>query len=258
MSDDLLNRIQNSSSDRVLIWGLAGAGFAIQSGGEVIFIDPYLSIPDPTRPFHRLAPVAFSPERIGFATAVISTHEHNDHCDPNTLRAFATYTEAPFIGPSSSCRKAEASGYPASRIVMVRPGDERSISESFNITAFPSNDPYEPNAVTFVIRTPRGNIFHGGDTSYFDGFARVGGEFQIDVALLSFGKQIPSPERPFYMDAVSVAKAARDLRAKVCVPMHWNLWVEGWDDPGKVKAELSRLSPNTAFRIIDVKQVLEL
>jgi L-ascorbate metabolism protein UlaG (beta-lactamase superfamily) len=255
---DLLTSIEDARPENVLVWGLAGAGFAISTGDELVYIDPYLSVPDPSRPFHRAVPVPFPPDRVRSATAVVSTHEHNDHCDPATLRAFAKNTVADFFGPSTSAKKAIASGYPQSRVRTVKPGDSLRISHAFGLNVFPSNDPYETGAVTYVFQTPRGSIFHSGDTSYFDGFREVGSRFSIDVALLNFGKQIPDFSKPYYMDAHSVAKASRDLRAKTTVPMHWNLWLEGKDDPSKVEAELKIVSPGTGFRVVDVGEFLEL
>jgi L-ascorbate 6-phosphate lactonase len=189
---------------------------------------------------------------------VISTHEHNDHCDPATLHAFAECTDATFFGPASSARKAEQSGYPPSRVMTVASGETVEVSNSFKLKVFPSNDPYELQAVTYVIQTPRGNIFHSGDTNYFDGFRLVGESTAVDVALLNFGKQIPDPAKPYYMDAASVAKAARDLRAKTVVPMHWNLWLEGKDNPAKVEQELRKTSPASLYRKVDVGDLLEL
>ena len=58
-----------------------------------------------------------------------------------------------------------------------------------------------------MIKTPRGNILHSGDTSYFPGFSEIGQKYKVDVALLNYGKQIPSPEKPYYMNAQKLVMA---------------------------------------------------
>jgi L-ascorbate metabolism protein UlaG (beta-lactamase superfamily) len=254
----VLESVESSRGETVTLWALGGAGFVLGYREERVYIDPYLSVPDPSRPFHRAVPVPFPPEQIRKATAVLSTHEHNDHCDPNTLRAIGANTSATFFGPETSARKAGAAGYPLERIRTLEAGQAVDVSPSFRATVYHSRDLYEEHAVMYLIGTPHGNIFHSGDTSYFGGFRKAGADAQIDVALLNFGKQIPDPERPYYMDAEAVAKAAADLKAKVVVPMHWNLWKEARDDPAKVKAALSVESPASEYRELGPGEFLEL
>ena len=257
-TSSLLEQIENSpSTDEVRIWGLGGAGFVLRSGTDVIYLDPWLVPPDASRTTHRSGTIPFSPEQVHRARAVLSTHDHADHCDVATIRGINRSAAAKFIGPSSSSSKVLAGGLPSSEIMTVEPGVQIALSPSITIRAFESHDPYEPKAVMFVIETPRGRILHSGDTSYFEGFKTIGDALDIQVALLNFGKQIPTPEKPYYMNAEKVAKAAKDLRAKIVVPMHWNLWIETREDPKPIFPLLERESPSSKLVIIDVGERLD-
>jgi L-ascorbate metabolism protein UlaG (beta-lactamase superfamily) len=249
---------RKESPERLTIWGLGGAGFAVRVGESVFYIDPYLAPPEPGRTQHRGGSIPFSPEEIRRASAVFSTHEHEDHCNCRTLLGFANYTDAPFVGPESSARKAVRCGYPEKRVVTLRPSETYQVKATIRVLAFQARDPYEEHALMYLVETPKGNLFHSGDTSYFEGFLRVGESHKVDVALLNFGKQIPTPEKPYYMNAQSVADAARDLRARVVVPMHWNLWVETREDPRPIEALLRATSPESRMQPVDYGEKFEL
>lgn len=254
----LLAEIQDSYSRSTLrIWGLSGAGFVMRYEDDILYIDPWLTT-DPTRKTHRAYPPPFPPEEVSKALAVISTHEHEDHCNPQTLLGLARSSSAIFFGPVSSTKKALAAGYPPFRVVVLSPGDSHEISTAFTVKAFEASDPYEPSALMYLIQTPRGNVFHSGDTSYFPGFKTIGDKFKVDLALLNFGRQIPTPDKPYYMSAYKMASAARDLKAKVAVPMHWNLWVETLEDPRQIEPVLKSKSPNTKLLIIEGGKEFEL
>ena len=259
MSPALLSEIETSPRiEAVRIWGLSGAGFVMRGGDDVIYIDPWLVPPDPSRTTHRTYPPPFAPDAVRRALAVLSTHEHEDHCNTQTLLGINKFTDAKFVGPDSSTKKALTAGYPPARVVTLTPGDQHEVSPSFKIRAFEARDPYEESALMYLIETPRGNIFHSGDTSYFEGFKKVGDGYRVDVALLNFGKQIPTPDKPYYMDADRLASAARDLNARVVVPMHWNLWVETREDPLPIEAVLRSKSPGSRLLVVEGGDKFEL
>ena len=188
---------------------------------------------------------------------MISTHEHADHCDVPTIAGIVRSTGAVFIGPKSATDKAINGGLSSSKAITVSPGMKLEISPSFNVRVFHSSDPYEPQAVMILLETPTGNILHSGDTSYFGGFKEIGDGYSVDVALLNFGKQIPNPEKPYYMNAQKLAMAARDLRAKIVVPMHWNLWEETKEDPTRFEPILRIESPGSQFRVVNFGELLQ-
>ncbi len=255
---DLLGEIENSSSTHtVRIWGLSGAGFAFRYADDIIYIDPWLVL-DPKRTTHRTFPVPFPPEKVRKAVAVIATHEHEDHCNVATVSGVVNSSGAVFVGPKSAVNKVTAGGLPESKTVTVSSGSYLKISPSLGVRAFEAQNPYEPLAVMIMIETPRGNILHSGDTSYFPGFSEIGQKYKVDVALLNYGKQIPSPEKPYYMNAQKLVMAAKDLSARIVVPMHWNLWQETREDPSPIGPLLKSESPKSQLRVVEGGELLEL
>lgn len=248
----------NDSKELMTIWSLGGAGCAVRIERRIIYIDPFLSPQELSRPFHRAIPVPFPPEQIRKATAVVSTHEHRDHCEERTVKAFQKNTDATFVGPVSCVKKALEWGYDPSRVVTMRPNEQHNLTQKLSILSFRSNDPYAESALTYLVRTSRGNVFHSGDTNYFEGLREIGSRHRVAVALLNFGKQIPTPEKPYYMSADDVAAAARDLNAGVVIPIHWDLWVEAKDDPHVIESKLKMRSPTSRLRILNVGERFDL
>jgi len=118
---NLLEEIENSpSTNTVRIWGLSGAGFVIRYGDDIIYIDPWLVL-DPKRTTHRTFPVPFPPEKVRKAIAVISTHEHEDHCNVATVKGIVNSARAVFLGPKSAVSKVVSGGLQESKTMTVFP-----------------------------------------------------------------------------------------------------------------------------------------
>ena len=69
--------------------------------------------------------------------------------------------------------------------------------------------------VGYIVRLPDGyTIYHAGDTGIFGGMELLGQLYAIDLALLPTGSV-------YTMDMRQAALAAKLLRAKTVIPMHW-------------------------------------
>ena len=143
------------------------------------------------QPNLRAVPAVFDPFAITSVDAVLSTHDHNDHMDINVCAAVLKNCkpDVPFIGPRAVVDKLVGWGVPASRCVVVKPGDTLTVGdlrvtavESFDrtalITAPPDGDLYgialdfmDKKAVNYVIETPAGTIYHSGDSHYSNYYA---------------------------------------------------------------------------------------
>ena len=89
--------------DTVGLWWLGGAGFAFKTPeGKVLILDPYLSESvERLHGFKRMCLTPLAPEDAR-CDAVICTHDHTDHLDPDTISVIARNNpQCMFAGPVS-------------------------------------------------------------------------------------------------------------------------------------------------------------
>ncbi|MPQ31518.1 L-ascorbate 6-phosphate lactonase [Clostridium estertheticum] len=194
------------------------------------------------QPNLRVAPFVLDPFAIKQIDAVISTHDHNDHIDINVATAVIKNCDSsvPFIGPQTCVDLWISWGVPANRCIVVKPGDVVKIKdtelialESFDRTALitvpkevtlagkmPGN--IDERAVNYIIKTPGGTIYHSGDSHYSNYYAKHGNDYQIDVALGSFGENPRGITDK--MTASDILRMGEALNTKVVIPFHHDIW----------------------------------
>ena len=88
----------------------------------------------------------------------------------------------------------------------------------------------------WVVEGPTRRFYHAGDTGYFDGFAEIGKRLgPIDLAAIPIGAYDPPSIMHFvHLNPQEAIRAARDLRARTVVGMHFgtfDLTDESPDEP---------------------------
>ena len=77
------------------IWWIGQEGFVFKSGGQIIYIDPYLSSYAETitrgkaNEHVRIKPAPMKPEDVNHTDIVLCTHDHADHIDPESIPIIA-------------------------------------------------------------------------------------------------------------------------------------------------------------------------
>jgi N-acyl-phosphatidylethanolamine-hydrolysing phospholipase D len=87
-------------------------------------------------------------------------------------------------------------------------------------------------------------VYFGGDTAYApDRFRATAARFSsIDLALLPICPIAPRGfMRPTHVDPFEALEAARDLGAKAMIPVHYDTFVNSYDEPGDCLRELERV-----------------
>jgi len=156
----------------------------------------------------------------------------------------------PFIGPKACVDLWMSWGVPAERCMTVKPGDRVKIKdtelialESFDRTALitapqevvlsgllPEN--MDDRAVNYIIKTPGGSIYHSGDSHYSNYYAKHGNDFEIDVALGSYGENPRGITDK--MTASDILRMAEALKTKVIIPFHHDIWSNFQADPAEI------------------------
>jgi L-ascorbate metabolism protein UlaG (beta-lactamase superfamily) len=188
----------------------------LEVAGLRILTDPFLR--DRLGPLRRHGPIP-QPEAIGPIAIVAISHAHPDHFDRASLKALAG--DPLVIVPRGIGGAVRRSGLRAREVVV---GEQVTIAPSWTITALPARHwrwPAAPTTATigYLIEGPgRVGIYFAGDTSRFDGLRNLAG--RVDLALLPIGTWGPHMT-PGHLSPRSAAQVARDIGARVAVPIHW-------------------------------------
>ncbi|VVB51024.1 Beta-lactamase superfamily domain protein [uncultured archaeon] len=203
---------------------LGHAGFRLQSKEGVIYFDPY-QIKKP----------------INDGDIVLVSHSHRDHCDPESILAVSK-KDAVVIAAQNAAAKASAQH-------SVSEGNALSVG-GFKITAVPAyntNKPFHPRGfgVGFIVEAEGKRIYHAGDTDAINEMMEYG---PVDVALLPVSGT-------YVMTAPEAAEAAKLVKAKLAIPMHYGEVIGSKDDAVFFKKLLERL--NGKVVILNVGESLD-
>lgn len=168
---------------------LGHSGFRLMQGGKAIYIDPFKV-------------------SEGSADLILVTHEHYDHCDPQSVENLRS--EDTVVIASQSCMPK------LGRMLVIKEGGRRT-EKGITTEAVPAyniDKPYHPRGigVGYVIMLGEKRIYHAGDT---DRIPEMKGLKGIDLALLPVGGT-------YTMSAEEAAAAVNeDIKPKAAIPMHY-------------------------------------
>ena len=183
------------------------ANFQIQCDGVNVLIDPFFTgNPSATK----------TPDAIARPDIVAVTHMHGDHLgDAVAILKGSGASLATCVGVGEQF---QAQGIPAEQIINGHGfqigGTVTCKGVSITMTqAFHTIDGVAP--VGFIFTFPCGyTVYHAGDTGVFGSMGIFGELYDIDLALLPAGSL-------YTMDKKQAAYAAKLLKAKTVIPMHW-------------------------------------
>ena len=218
------------------------------------------------QPNLRASVFVIDPFAVKDVDAVLATHYHQDHMDPNYAAAVLRNVDkpVPFIGPLKSVETWIKWGVPEERCKVVKPGDvikikdiEIVVLDSFDRTCLVTTDGYQDirhtcpddmddKAVNYLIKTPGGNIYHSGDSHYSIYYAKHGKDYDIDVALGSYGENpVGIADK---MTSVDILRMAEALRTKVVIPVHYDVWTNFMADLEEIKVLYDRKKDRLGYQ----------
>lgn len=183
---------------------LGHASFRFKCGEQVVYTDPY----------------NVSGEK---ADLVLITHDHYDHCDPNSLSEIAG-SDTVIIAPESAASKLQG------RVNVIRADEdfgEMGVTGKA-VPAYNTNKQFHPRGVGvgYIFTMGAKTIYQAGDTDIIPEMQLLG---QVHIAIIPVGGT-------YTMNAEEAASAVNEMiKPEVSIPMHWGSIVGSRSDAEKFK-----------------------
>jgi L-ascorbate metabolism protein UlaG (beta-lactamase superfamily) len=238
---------------RFALWWLGQSGYLIQWSGTRVLIDPYLSdsltlkYAATTTPHVRMSRRVIDPATLPRVHVVTSSHNHTDHLDAESIVPVlrASPTAHVIVPEANRTFAASRLGLPPERLTGVD-ADGCVRADGIEIWAIASahptldrDDQGRHRYLGFVFRFGGYTVYHSGDTLNYAGLAAKLDSFEIDVALLPINGKLGN------MNAVEAAQLASQIRAKLAVPCHYDMFEFNTAPPIAFRREAHSLGVRT-------------
>jgi L-ascorbate 6-phosphate lactonase len=266
---DLIGRIDalEVGGRSLAFWGLGQVGVAIKGPMGVIYVDPYLTDSDGEGgSVPRTFPPPLAPADVTNASAVLLTHVHIDHTDPDTVLPLSEGSPgARFVASFTSRDTLVEAGLEGSRIVVPGVGEPFEVSGA-TVTAIPSSHaeleydskrgyPY----LGYVIEWNGVTVYHAGDTVVYDGMVETLSAWDIDVAF------VPINGRDYFRTSRGIvgntgfreaAELTELLDIGLLIPTHYDLIEGNTADPGHFVSHLYAMNPMRQHKLLRPGELL--
>ncbi|KIO78945.1 beta-lactamase [Pedobacter lusitanus] len=170
---------------------------------------------------------------------LLISHDHYDHMDYQTILKLKDRVKH-FLTSAGAGSHLLRWGIPAEKITELA-WEEKAVLCGLQFTAQPARHftgrKFKRNRTlwsSFVLETPEHKLFLGGDSGYDSHFKTIGDAHgPFDLAILECGQyNVLWPL--IHMFPEQTVTAAKDLQAKVLLPVHWakfTLALHDWNDP---------------------------
>lgn len=266
---DLIGRIDalEVGERSLALWGLGQVGVTIKGPTGVLYVDPYLTDSDGEGgSLPRTFPPPLAPAKVTNASAVLLTHNHIDHTDPDTvLPLSAASPEARFVAPFTSRDTLVEAGLDGSRIVVPEVGEPVEVSGA-TVTAVPSaHTELEYDAergypyLGYVIEWNGVTVYHAGDTVVYDGLIETLSAWDIDLAFVPInGRDYFRTQRGIIgnTDFRETAELTEVLDIGLILPTHYDLIEGNTADPGHFVSHLYAINPMRPHKLLRPGELL--
>jgi L-ascorbate metabolism protein UlaG (beta-lactamase superfamily) len=235
------NNKQETDSILQVNW-LGHAAILFYKNGKYVLADPMLG--ERASPFTFMGPKRFSAppitaDNLPELEAVVISHDHYDHLDYETIKKISDKTKF-FYVPTGVRASLEYWGVPKEKIKEFSWWDTHT-ENGITITATParhfSGRLFSQNNTfwaSWVIEMDGDNIYFGGDTGIFDGFAEIDEKLgPFDLAVMPIGAYNEA-WHDIHMDPKEAIEAYQQMRATKLFPIHWgtfDLALHSWYEP---------------------------
>jgi L-ascorbate 6-phosphate lactonase len=242
-SKEYMRSIRNFAvpTGSLAVWFMGQNGFILKdSAGPLIGIDLYLTNSCAetytSLPFRvdRQLPIFIEPEDLDI-DVFITTHSHQDHADPETIRRAPKSEARLFVGPYDSCKLYEQQGVPVDAIRLIHPGQTIEIGATTVSATFAlPTDSTDLNHTGMLLTFSNGiTFFNSGDTAWAELLPSLL-PWGVDICAVCINggyHNLPSEQ------AALIAKA---VDASVAIPCHYDMMINNIGSPEMFKVALER------------------
>jgi L-ascorbate metabolism protein UlaG (beta-lactamase superfamily) len=148
------------------------------------------------------------------ADLILVSHEHHDHCSPESVEQIRK-ADTVILASAGAAQSLEPD------VEVMRPGEKRVVGPITveTVPAYNVDKPFHPqgaNHLGFILQIGDERLYFAGDTDVIPEMKSI----RCDVALLPVSGK-------YVMTADEAVEAAKILRPKVAVPMHYGAGVAG-------------------------------
>lgn len=243
------------AGDEFRLWWLGQSGFLLRWRDQALLLDPYLSesltrkYAGTDKPHVRMTENPVAPGALDFVNVVTSSHNHTDHLDPDTLKPLvAANPGLRMICPAANISEVQArSGLPTDRLVGLDDLKQAAVGPfTFHgIAAAHPKVEKDPDGrcrfLGYVVTFGRWTVYHSGDTVFYHNFGKRFEKFTIDVALLPINGDDPARGVAGNLNGQQAAWFAQQMKARVAMPMHYEMFEFNTAPPDEFVAEAGRL-----------------
>ena len=220
------------------IWWLGQSGFLVQCDGRYLLLDPYLSdsltrkYATTDKPHVRMTGCVVSPEQLDFVDVAVSTHNHTDHLDAETLIPLMEVNpELTLVIPEAN-RAFVADRLGCDLVWPVGLWDGESVAVGgFTFTGIPSahealdtDRAGRHHYLGYMIECGRWTIYHPGDTLWYNGLTERLRKWSIDVALLPINGRDPARRVAGNLNGSQAAQLAHEAGLRWVIPCHYDMF----------------------------------
>ncbi len=186
------------------------ASLVLELGATRFLVDPWYNSGFATR---QTEPLGLTPDKLPAAAAVLVTHRHTGHFDPDALAAIAARTPRIVVPPPLADA---VRGLGFADVIVLDWWSDTTIGGA-RVTAVPASHPVRENG--YVLASDRVRTYVGGDSRWFDELVDVATAFpDLDVALLPIGGERVLGFRRT-MGPKEAARAAALLKPRRVIPI---------------------------------------
>ncbi|HXC97231.1 MAG TPA: MBL fold metallo-hydrolase [Edaphobacter sp.] len=237
--------------DCFAIWYLGQNGFILKDFcGPLMGIDLYLTN-SCARTFSHLPfrldrqlPIFIEPEHLDI-DVFITTHSHDDHADPETIRRLEKRAGSAFVGPFNSQTIYSANGVPESSRHLIHPGESLKFgSTRIDATFALPTDATDLNHTGLFVTFSNGlSFYNSGDTAWAERLPDLLPK-NMDVCSICIngGFHNLAP-----LQAATIVKA---LEPRVVTPCHYDMMVNNVGCPESFRIALDLVGSNALFKLL--------